>query len=91
MRNLSVKVSNAQGNEQSGTFTKSAAVKDHRGVNLIFDALPFGRLWDGEPDAISNASGCAKFIQLLGSRCAFPSCCPRNRGVCGNEASLTVF
>jgi hypothetical protein len=29
--------------------------KDHRGVNLISDALPFGRLWYGEPNAISNA------------------------------------
>jgi hypothetical protein len=29
--------------------------KDHRGVNLISDALPFGRLWYGEPDAISYA------------------------------------
>jgi hypothetical protein len=33
--------------------------KDHRGVDLISDALPFGRLWDGEPDAISNAIGYA--------------------------------
>src|SRR5437762_5302271 len=24
--------------------------KDHRGVNLISDALPFGRLWYGEPN-----------------------------------------
>ena len=24
--------------------------------------LPFGRLWYGEPDAISNAIGCAKFF-----------------------------
>jgi hypothetical protein len=29
--------------------------KDHRGVDLISDALPFGRLWYGEPDAVSNA------------------------------------
>jgi hypothetical protein len=28
-----------------GTFTKSARVKDHRGVDLISDVLPFGRLW----------------------------------------------
>ena len=28
--------------------------KDIRGVNLISDALPFGRLWYGEPNAISN-------------------------------------
>ena len=33
--------------------------KDHRGVDLISDALPFGRLWYGEPNAISNAIGCA--------------------------------
>jgi hypothetical protein len=25
--------------------------KDKRGVNLISDALPFGRLWYGEPNA----------------------------------------
>jgi hypothetical protein len=25
--------------------------KDHRGVDLISDALPFGRLWYGEPSA----------------------------------------
>ena len=35
--------------------------KDHRGVGLISDVLPFGRLWYGEPDAISNAIGYAKF------------------------------
>ena len=34
--------------------------KDHRGVDLISDALPFGRLWYGEPDAVSNAIGYAK-------------------------------
>jgi hypothetical protein len=35
--------------------------KDHRGVDLISDALPFGRLWYGEPGAISNAVDYAKF------------------------------
>ena len=35
--------------------------KDHRGVNLISDVLPFGRLWYGEPNAISNTIGYAKF------------------------------
>jgi hypothetical protein len=35
--------------------------KDHRGVDLISDALPFGRLWYGEPGAIGNAIGYAKF------------------------------
>ena len=29
--------------------------KDHRGVNLISDALPFGRLSYGEPNAIGYA------------------------------------
>ena len=34
---------------------------DKRGVNVISDALPFGRLWYAEPDAISKAIGHAKF------------------------------
>jgi hypothetical protein len=29
--------------------------KDHRGVDLISDALPFGRLWYDGPEAISYA------------------------------------
>jgi hypothetical protein len=29
--------------------------KDHRGVDLISDALPFGRLWYGDPNAAGNA------------------------------------
>jgi hypothetical protein len=33
---------------------------DKRGVDLISDALPFGRLWYGEPNAVSNAVGYAK-------------------------------
>jgi hypothetical protein len=32
---------------------------DKHGANLISDALPFGRLWYGEPNAISNAIGYA--------------------------------
>jgi hypothetical protein len=35
--------------------------RDHRGVNLISDALPFGRLWYGEPNAVANAISYAKF------------------------------
>jgi hypothetical protein len=35
--------------------------KDKRGVDLISDALPFGGLWYGESDAISNAIGYARF------------------------------
>jgi hypothetical protein len=30
--------------------------KNHYGVDLIFDALPFGRLWYGEPNAIGYAT-----------------------------------
>ena len=36
--------------------------KDHRGVDLISDALPFGRLWYAKPNAISNAIGYTKFF-----------------------------
>jgi hypothetical protein len=36
--------------------------KDYRGVDLISDALPFGRLWYAEPNAVSNAIGYAKFF-----------------------------
>jgi hypothetical protein len=31
--------------------------KDHRGVDLISDVLPFGRLWYDGPDAVSKAIG----------------------------------
>jgi hypothetical protein len=34
---------------------------DAFGVDLITDALPFGRMWYGEPDAVSNVVGYAKF------------------------------
>jgi len=29
--------------------------RDKRGVDLISDALPFSRLWYGEPNAVVNA------------------------------------
>jgi hypothetical protein len=35
--------------------------KDYRGVDLISESLPFGRLWYVEPDAINNAVDYAKF------------------------------
>jgi hypothetical protein len=35
--------------------------KDHRGVDLISDALPLGRQLYGEPDAASNAISYARF------------------------------
>jgi hypothetical protein len=39
--------------------------KDHRGVNLMSDALPFGRLWYGEPGAIENVTARQKHIFAL--------------------------
>jgi hypothetical protein len=37
-------------------FIKSLRAKDHRGVDLISDALPFGRLWYAKaPDAVDYA------------------------------------
>ena len=35
--------------------------KDKRGVDLISDALPFGRLWYGDANAVANAIGYAQF------------------------------
>jgi hypothetical protein len=34
--------------------------KDKRGVDLISDALPFGRLWYAGPNAVANAIGYAE-------------------------------
>jgi hypothetical protein len=34
--------------------------KNKSGVDLISDALPFGRLWYGEPNAVNNAIDNAK-------------------------------
>jgi hypothetical protein len=34
--------------------------KDKQGVDLISNALPFGRLWYGEPNAVANAIGYAQ-------------------------------
>jgi hypothetical protein len=36
--------------------------QDKRGVDLISETLPFGRLWYGESNAISNAIKYAKFF-----------------------------
>jgi hypothetical protein len=37
----------------------SGANKDGRGVDLISDALPFGRLWYDGPNAVTKATGYA--------------------------------
>jgi len=34
--------------------------KDHRGFDLISDALPFGRFWYAGPNAVANAFGYAE-------------------------------
>jgi len=38
--------------------------KDKRGFDLISDALPFGRLWYGEPDAVSNMQSATLVIRV---------------------------
>jgi hypothetical protein len=40
-------------------LTRRSTRKDHRGVDLISDVLPFGRLWYGGPSGVSNAIGYA--------------------------------
>jgi hypothetical protein len=35
--------------------------KDKRGVDLISEVLPFGRLWYGDANAVANAIGYAQF------------------------------
>jgi len=39
-----------------------------RTVDLISDALPFGRLWYGEPNAVSNAIGYGQQTAAMRSR-----------------------
>jgi hypothetical protein len=39
--------------------------KDKRGVDLISDVLPFGRLWSGNPDAISECNQLRKVLKPL--------------------------
>jgi hypothetical protein len=45
---------------EDAPLRSSARAKDHRGCDLISDALPFGRLSYGEPNVISNAIGYAQ-------------------------------
>jgi hypothetical protein len=39
--------------------------RDHRGVDLISDVLPFGGLCNAEPITVSNAIGYAQLSPLL--------------------------
>jgi len=41
---------------------------DRRGVDLISDALPFGRLWYGEPNADVKAQRCLGRLNFLQQR-----------------------
>jgi hypothetical protein len=43
--------------------------KDHRGVDLISDALPFGRLWYDGSNAVSNAISYASQYKPITWRC----------------------
>jgi len=51
----------AMNRKQRGTMTRTKHIyevrprKDHRGVDLISDVLPFGRLWYDGPNAAANA------------------------------------
>jgi hypothetical protein len=51
---------NLRTNERLCTHLRSPSRKDKRGVDLISDSLPFGRLWYGEPNAVANAIGYAE-------------------------------
>ena len=42
--------------------------KDKRGVDLISDALPFGRLWYGEPNAVDYAKFYSRSTSCRDSR-----------------------
>ena len=43
---------------------ESARGKDKRGFDLISDALPFGRLWYGEPEQPTTQNSTAAHIML---------------------------
>jgi hypothetical protein len=43
--------------------------KDKRGVDLISDVLPFGRLWYGEPDANRQCNRLREVSQPITSCC----------------------
>jgi hypothetical protein len=45
---------------QSTMHAYEVRPRKDNGVDLISDALPFGRLWYGEPNAVANAVGYAK-------------------------------
>jgi hypothetical protein len=46
--------------DETGQSYEVRPCKDKRGIDLISDVLPFGRLSNGEPNAMSNAIGYAE-------------------------------
>jgi hypothetical protein len=77
--------------------------KDKRGVDLISDALPFGRLWYGEPNAISNAIDYIEVLQETkqmktmimkglpaGIAILLVSCAPERKGDLDGEAFIVT-
>jgi hypothetical protein len=56
---------NAEPFEAANARLRDCPRKDHRGVDLISDALPFGRLCYGEPNAMSNAISYANFFSRV--------------------------
>jgi hypothetical protein len=53
--------------------------KDKRGVDLVSERLPFGKLWYGEPNAIGNALDFARFFSRAPSRGDLRLRCPGRR------------
>jgi hypothetical protein len=72
----SVSVVERQTSNQSMTPTAPLQVyelrprEDHCGVDLIPDALPFGRLWYDGPNAVSHAIGYASIRRSVRRRAA---------------------
>ena len=54
--------------------------KDHRGVDLISDALPFGRLWLGDTNAVRECNRICEASQPITSRSDSGLRCRRQRG-----------
>jgi len=48
----------------AAAISAASLVKNHRGVDLISDVLPFGRLWYDESNAVCNAVPCSTAYEL---------------------------
>jgi hypothetical protein len=51
------------------TSIKSGCRKDKRGFDLICEALPFGRLWYGEPNRDQRCNRLRKVLQPVTQHC----------------------